>query len=54
MKLKIGFRGFLLPARKRLIIRNIRSHFAKDPELYYAVGLVVLWLIVFIIIHVKF
>lgn len=51
MRLKTGFRGLLLPVRKRLIIKKIRAHFGKDPELYYAVGLVVLWLIVFIIIH---
>jgi hypothetical protein len=53
MKLKIGFRGLLLPARKRLLIKNVRAQFAKDPELYYAFGLVMLWLAVFIIIHVK-
>lgn len=53
MKLKTGFRGLLLPVRKRLIIKKIKSHFKQDPELYYAVGFVVLWLIVFIIIHVK-
>jgi hypothetical protein len=54
MKLKTGFRGLLLPARKRLILKRIRSHFDNDPELYYAVGLVVLWLVVFIIIHLKY
>jgi hypothetical protein len=53
MKLKTGFRGLLLPVRKRLKFQNMRSHYQKDPELYYAAGLVVLWLIVFIIIHVK-
>ena len=53
MKLKIGFRGLLLPVRKRLLIKNVRAHFAKDLELCYAFGLVMLWLIVFIIIHVK-
>jgi hypothetical protein len=53
MRPKIGFRGLLLPVRKRLLIKKMRSHFAKDPELYYALGLVILWLIVFVIIHVK-
>ncbi len=50
MKLKIRFRRILLPFRK-LIIEQIRSHYTKDPELYYAAGLVILWLIVFILIH---
>lgn len=54
MKLKTGFRALLLPVRKRLKFKNIRSHFDKDPELYYAVGLVILWLIVFIFIHLKY
>jgi len=53
MRLKFGFRGLLLPVRKRLLIKKFRSHFAKDPELYYAMTLVIIWLIVFIIIHIK-
>jgi hypothetical protein len=54
MKLKAGFRRFLLLIRKRFTSTYIRSHFANDPELYYAVALVITWLMVFIIVHLKF
>ncbi len=54
MKLKTGFQGLLLSFRKRIKLKISRSNFAKDPELYFAVGLVILWLVVFIIIHIKY
>lgn len=52
MKLKSDFRGFLLLVRRKRM--NVRRHFKNDPELYYAIGLVVLWLLAFIIIHLKY
>jgi hypothetical protein len=53
MKQKISFRRFLLPFRKQLKMDQIRAQYAKDPELFYAVGLILLWLAVFIFIHIK-
>ncbi|MDB5024947.1 MAG: hypothetical protein JWP78_2702 [Mucilaginibacter sp.] len=54
MKPKIGFRELLLSFRKRLKEKTTQSNFIKDPELYYAVALVIVWLLIFIIIHLKF
>lgn len=54
MKVKIPFRRLLLPVRKQFKIAAIRSNFRKDPELYYIVGLVLLWLAVFIMVHIKY
>jgi hypothetical protein len=45
--------GIAIARTEAPLIKNVRTHFAKTPELYYALGLVMLWLIVFTIIHVK-
>ena len=51
MKVKIRFPGMLLSLLKHCTLNSLRAHYAKDPELYYAAALVVLWLVVFILIH---
>jgi len=52
MKLKSDFRGLLLLVRRKKM--KVRHHYKNDPELYYAIGLVMLWLVAFIIIHLKY
>jgi Trk-type K+ transport system membrane component len=53
MKLKIRFPGILLPFRKRLKLKISRGQFWKEPELYFAIGLVLLWLLVFLFTFLK-
>jgi hypothetical protein len=52
MKLKKRFREIVLLIRKQK--RSIRQGFRNEPEIYYAAGLVLLWVVVFIVIHIKY
>jgi hypothetical protein len=53
MKPKMRFLGKLLPIKK-LFKPQIKSlNRVQDPELYFAAGLIILWLLVFILTHLK-
>lgn len=52
MKLKRSFRGIVLHFRKQK--RSAWQRFRNDPELFFAIGVVLLWLVVFTIIHMNY
>jgi hypothetical protein len=49
MKLKKSFPGSLLPFWKHLKSKIKSINMGKDPELYFALGVVLLWLVIFIL-----
>ncbi|MDB5143397.1 MAG: hypothetical protein JWQ66_2110 [Mucilaginibacter sp.] len=53
MKPKSRFPGILLPFWKRLKLKLKPLTIGDNRELYYAVGLVLLWLLVFTLSHLK-
>lgn len=53
MKLKTSFQGLLLSFWKRLKMKIILANISKDPELFFAVGLVLLWLLIFLLSNLK-